>query len=75
MAEQRIVDVLNKHSKTLMSLPGVVGTAQGNCVGKPCIKVYVTRKTPEILERIPSEIEGYPVDIQETGEIRPLRPN
>jgi hypothetical protein len=55
-----------------MTLSGVVGTAEGRCDGKPCIKVYVKEKTPDILNQIPSEIEGYPVTIEETGEIRPL---
>ena len=64
--------VLKRHTDSLMSLPGVVGTGQGECSGKPCIKVLVITKTPGLLEKIPSSIEGYLVEIQETGEIRPL---
>ncbi len=67
-----IVEVLKEHTEELMSLPGVVGTAQGLCNDKPCIKVYVIEKTPELAQKIPDIIEGYQVVIQETGEIRAL---
>ena len=72
MQEKSIEAVLTEHTSTLMALPGVVGTAQGSCSGKPCIKVYVAEKTPELLKQIPSSLEGYPVEVQETGEIRAL---
>jgi hypothetical protein len=59
----------------LMSLPGVVGTAQGLCGGQSCIKVYVIKRTTELEQKIPHILEGYPVMIEETGEIRPLPKN
>ena len=73
--EQKIEAVLKKHTTELMSLPGVVGTAQGECAGKPCIKVYVVKKTPDLEKQIPSTIEGYPVEVQETGKIKALDPS
>ncbi len=75
MQQKKIETVLKEHTDSLMALPGVVGTAQGECAGKPCIKVFVTKKTPELLKQIPSVIEGYPVAVQETGEIRALDPS
>ncbi len=75
MPEKAIEAVLNEHTPRLMSLPGVVGTGQGLCAGKPCIKVYVKRKTPDLLRRIPSAIEGHAVSVEETGEIRALDPS
>ena len=75
MPEKTLEAVLEKHTPRLMSLPGVVGTAQGLCAGKPCIKVYVKRKTPDLLQQIPSVIEGYTVTVEETGEIRALDPS
>ena len=72
MAEKAIQEVLKKHTAELMSLPGVVGTAQGLCDGKPCIKVFIIEKTPELNRKIPETLEGYPVMIEETGEIRAL---
>ena len=53
-----IAEVLREHTAGLMAIKGVTGTAQGLCGGKPCIKVYVAGKTPELTARIPSSIEG-----------------
>ena len=72
--EKTIERVLEEHTDRLMALPGVVGTAQGLCSGQPCIRVFVVEKTDDLLKQIPPEIEGYPVDIQETGEFRKLDP-
>lgn len=74
MASKTIEAVLKEHTARLMSLPGVVGTAQGKCAGRPCIKVFVVGKTPKLLEQIPSTIEGYTVQVVETGEIRARDP-
>ena len=70
MPDKTIEAVLKDHTDRLMSLPGVVGTAQSECAGRPCIKVYISKKTPELLGQIPSDIEGFPVEVEETGEIR-----
>ena len=75
MMQKTIERVLKEHTNELMSIPGVVGTAQGLCNDKPCIKVYVIKKTPELDQKIPNTLEGYPVSIEETGEIRPLPKN
>lgn len=74
VAGKAIEEVLKQHTDRLMSLPGVVGTAIGECEGKPCIKVLVVKRTPELLKTIPSALEGFPVVIEETGEIRALDP-
>ena len=70
MAAKPIVKVIKEHAKTLMSIPGVVGAGQGLCEGKPCIKVFVIKKTPDVEEKIPKTLEGYPVVIEETGEVK-----
>ncbi|MCZ6788926.1 MAG: hypothetical protein O7D33_03115 [Chloroflexi bacterium] len=72
MPEKPIEAVLKEHTTSLMALPGVVGTAQGLCDGKPCIKVFVVKKAPELLDQIPNVLEGYTVEVQETGVIRAL---
>jgi hypothetical protein len=64
-----VAQVLERHSERLMSVPGVVGTAEGECAGKPCILVLVERMTPALRQAIPAELEGIPVEIQETGRI------
>jgi hypothetical protein len=73
--KKTIEEVLKEHSSKLMSLPGVVGTAQSLCNGQPCIKVFVSRKTPKLEQRIPKNLEGYPVVIQETGKFKALPDN
>ena len=75
MVAKKIEEVLREHTKELMSLTGVVGTAQGLCDEKPCIKVYVIEKTSELDQKIPRMLKGYPVMIEETGEIRALPKN
>lgn len=65
--------VLEAHTDELMSLPGVVGVAIGVLSdGTRCIKVMVIEKTPDLEKKIPSALEGYPVVVEGTGEIRAL---
>jgi hypothetical protein len=69
-------DVLRDHTNEIMAIPGVVGLYEGVLRdGTPCIKVMVERTTPELERRIPKHLEGYPVEIHETGVIRPLSPD
>ena len=74
MTQKTIQEVLKAHTPELMSIPGVVGTALGEQDGELCIKVLVIEKTPELTKKIPSTLEGFPVAIQQTGEIRALEP-
>ena len=66
--------VLRDHDKELMAIPNVVGVYVGVLGdGKtPCLKVMLSRKSAETERAIPRSIEGYPVIIEVTGEIRPL---
>ena len=68
--QKTIKRILAENTDSLMALPGVVAVAQGECGGEPCIKIYVTKSTPDLLERIPSTIEGLPTTVEESGEIR-----
>ena len=70
MAAKPIVEVLKDHARVLMSIPGVVGACQGLCEGKPCIKVFVIKKTPELVQKIPDTLDSYPVVIEETGKVK-----
>jgi hypothetical protein len=70
MAAKPIEEVLKEHSRELMSIPGVVGAGQGLYQDKPCIRVFVIKKTPDLEQKLPKILEGYPVVIQETGEIK-----
>ncbi len=75
MPAQDIQDVLSAHKPRLLALDGVIGIGRGLCGGAPCIKVMVLKKTPELAEAIGSEVDGYAIDIIETGEIRALDKN
>jgi len=70
MVARPIVEVLKDHARDLMSIPGVLGAGQGLCEGKPCIKVFVIKKTPELVQKNPDTLDGYPVVIEETGEVK-----
>ncbi len=72
LVKKPIEQVLREHTYSLMTLPGVVGTAQGLCDDNPCIRVFVVEATEELLKQIPKEIAGYTVDVQQTGEFKAL---
>ncbi len=66
--------VLRAHDKELLAIPWVVGVYVGLLEdGKtPCLKVMLSTKSPEADGAIPKNIEGFPVVIEVSGEIRPL---
>ena len=66
--------VLAAHEKQLLAIPEVVGVYVGVLQDgrTPCLKVMLARKRPESARKIPRSIEGYPVVVEVTGEIRAL---
>ncbi len=72
MPSKTIEDVLKEHTEELMSIPGVVGTGEGLCDGNPCVKVFVIEFTPKLEQKILNILEGYPVEVEETGEFKAL---
>ena len=75
MTPKTIVQVLKEHTEAWMSIPGVAGTGIGEFEGKPCIRVFVVEKTEELTRKIPSEVGGFPVFLEETGAFRALGPD
>ena len=66
--------VKEAHVNELMTVPGVVGVYVGTLDnGTPCIGVMVIRLTAELQQKIPQRLEGYPVNLEETGEIKPMK--
>ena len=66
--------VMEDHSAELMAIPGVIGVAISELDDHtPCIWVMVKKQSPELEKRIPKKLEGHPVVIHESGEIKPVR--
>ena len=73
VAQRPIEAVLADHTPRLMALAGVAGTYQGALDdGSPCIAIMVVALTPALRDSLPKMLEGWPVRVEETGEIRPL---
>ena len=72
MTNVNIKEVLKRHTDKLMAVPGVVGVAEGKSHGKPCIRIFVIDGNSESLELLPDNLEGYLVNIDESGEFRAL---
>jgi hypothetical protein len=70
--KRSIDEVLAAYNDSLMTLPGVVGTAVALCErGERCIKVLLEDARPETTSAIPTRIEGYRVITEVAGTIRP----
>jgi hypothetical protein len=69
--QRPIEEVLQENADRLMAIDGVQGVGIAACNGRPCIRVFVIEKTPAVTARIPSRLDGYEVDVEETGEFRP----
>jgi hypothetical protein len=69
-----INEVLRAHDKELLAISGVVGVyvAMLDDGKTPCLKVMVAQKSAVTERAIPKTLEGYPVVVEVTGEIRPL---
>ena len=68
MSGKTIEQVQEEHTDEWMAIPGVEGTAIGLFRGEPCIKILTSSRT----DQIPSEVEGYPLIVEETGAFRAL---
>jgi hypothetical protein len=62
-------DVLARNTESLMAIPGVTGTGEGRRGDEPVLVVYVSHVTAENRLRIPREVEGYPVEIRDVGDV------
>ena len=66
-----IADVLQRQTTSLMTIHGVSGTGEGRDKhGKAVIVVYVSPQiTREDRLRIPKTVQGYEVEIRESGNV------
>jgi hypothetical protein len=66
-------EVIARHAPELMAIPGVVGVYEGAAEdGSPVIGVLVLESHPEAAKKLPKTLEGYPVRVEKTDEIRPM---
>jgi hypothetical protein len=72
MATLSVNDVKKKYEKKIMNIAGVVGIGIGKLDEQDAITVLVVEKTALIEKKVPRELKGFPVIIQETGTIRAL---
>lgn len=66
--EEQAVEVKEKHEPELFDIPGVIGTGVSS-FSPAKINVYVKELTPEIVRKVPKEINGVPTNIIEIGEV------
>jgi hypothetical protein len=73
--QRDINTVLNAHSQELMALPSVTGVYVGLMPDEktPCLKVMLKEKNSATIQKIPKQIEGHPVRVEISGEIRPMK--
>jgi len=66
-----IEQVLAEHSPKLMAMPGVTAVGQGELDDHtPCIRVWILAHDAALERKIPKRIEGHPVVVEVSGEIR-----
>jgi hypothetical protein len=61
--------VLHKHEDELMALPDVVAVGEGRRGGEPVLEVHVRVMSPEAEAAIPKRVEGFDVQVVESGDI------
>lgn len=71
--QRPIEDVVRDRAPELMKLPSVVGVYQGaRDDGSPVIRVMLAKDDPSTTKAVPKTLEGWPVEVEVTGPIRPL---
>jgi hypothetical protein len=68
-----ITDVVRLRAGEIMALPGVVGLGEGRLPdGRTCVRIFLAREDRALRAQLPRTLDGYPVDVEVTGEIRAL---
>jgi hypothetical protein len=61
--------VISDHKKEIMSIDKVTGIFPGRKNnGEPFVGIMVEKDTPAIRKSLPAKLDGYDVQIEETGE-------
>lgn len=71
-----VIRVMNKHADSLMAIPGVTGVSVSALPdGSPTIMILIIEESATLRESLPDSLDGYPVVVNVSGEIRPLDGN
>ncbi len=62
-------EVISQHANQWLQQAGVVAIGQGIKNNAPCIHIYINTM-PSATSIFPNEVEGYPIDVIATDEIR-----
>jgi hypothetical protein len=67
-SREQAVEIKDRHSDHLLSIPGVVGVgvAEGE-VGQYVLTIHTETDDQEVLDHIPESIEGCPVKVVQSG--------
>lgn len=61
------------HSDSIMAIPGVTGLYEGRSQsGETVIRIMLARRSAETERKLPRKLEGYRVEIEESGPIQPM---
>jgi hypothetical protein len=69
--EGELLRIKRSHEGSLMAIEDVVGVGVGPCSsgGGLCLKVYASRLTPPLRDRVPATLEGARVEIEVIGDV------
>ena len=71
-ADESLSLVIARNATKLMGIPGVVGVYEGETGGKPVLRVMVLSRADSTLKQIPKTLEGYDVEVEVSGPIKPM---
>jgi hypothetical protein len=67
--DMKIEVVLERNQSRLMSISGVIGVGIGGSPQSPVIVVMVKQMTLELKEKLPRQLNGFPVRVEVSGEV------
>lgn len=70
--KDEVKDIKKRYENMLLAIDGVEGVGIGEESGSPVISIYVAEKTKSLIEKLPSELDGIRVRINESGKFKAL---
>ena len=70
--QHTIEQALDENRDAIMALPDIVGTGISMCGSERCIKVLVSKDSPELRQQLDQILGEHPYVVEQTDTIRPL---